>query len=158
MDAITELENSLDTLLKVMASAIAYLSRKAGHQQVNAAVPLTTLGNTEGLTPEALAASRDELVDDLVAQARDVERRIYALPCVDATEAVQMERIGALEARLQEANQDYRAALDEAHTLSAQVNGLLARLCDERHAAREQLEKASGCTQGHVTPEGRETT
>ena len=78
-----------------------------------------------------------------------------------------MERIGALEARLQEANQDYRAALDEARTsqeslttdtLSAQVNGLLARLYDERHAAREQLEKASGCTQGHVTPEGRETS
>lgn len=127
MDAITELENSLDTLLKVMASAIAYLSRKAGHQQVNAAVPLTTLGNTEGLTPEALAASRDELVDDLVAQACDVERRIYALPCVDATEAVQVRWRTHAHSRWSVSARSRRAYRKRTRTTAQRLTKLVRR-------------------------------
>lgn len=86
MGSITELEDSLNMLLKVMASAIAYLSRKSGHTPVNAQVPLTVLGNTEALPPETLEASRDELVQDLISQAKDVQRRIDALPSRDISE------------------------------------------------------------------------
>ena len=80
MSAITELEDSLDMLLKVMASAIAYLSRKAAHTQVNPTVPLTTLGNTDAPSFEALQGTRAELVQDIVSQAQDVQLRISHLP------------------------------------------------------------------------------
>lgn len=90
MVALTELEDSLDTLLKVMASAIAYTSRKASHRQVHPQVPLTTLGNTEGLAPDVMAASRDELVADLITQAKDVQRRIQELPATDDSDEAQV--------------------------------------------------------------------
>lgn len=90
MWALTELEDSLDTLLKVMASAIAYMSRKSSHKQVDPQVPLTTMGNTEGLPPDALNASRDELVSDLILQAKDVKQRIDALLITDTTEEAQV--------------------------------------------------------------------
>lgn len=90
MHALTELEDSLDTLLKVMASAIAYTSRKASHKQVHPQVPLTTLGNTEGLAPDVMAASRDELVNDLITQAKDVQQRIQELPGTDQSEEAQV--------------------------------------------------------------------
>lgn len=90
MDPITRLEDSLDTLLKVMASAIAYLSRKAGHKQVNPRVPLTVLGTTEALPEDELRANRDELVHDLVAQAKEVEQHIAALPVLDTDESARV--------------------------------------------------------------------
>lgn len=80
MDRVTQLEEAFDTLLKVMASAIAYLSRRAPHKQINPRVPLTLLGNTEALSDEELAASSHELVSDLVRQAKDVQWRISQLP------------------------------------------------------------------------------
>lgn len=100
MDPITHLEDALDTLLKVMASAIAYLSRKAGHKQVNPRIPLTVLGTTEALPDEELASNRDELVHDLVAQAKEVEARIGSLPTLDGDE----------EARVRTAPHDRRHA------------------------------------------------
>lgn len=123
MSAITELEDSLDMLLKVMASAIAYLSRKAAHTQVNPTVPLTTLGNTDAPSFEALQGTRAELVQDIVSQAQDVQLRISHLPTtmLSEDEHVRMAdlprkacEICALETELQEANREYIQSLDEA--------------------------------------------
>lgn len=90
MGAIAELEDSVDMLLKVMASAIAYLSRKAAHKQVNPAVPLTTLGRTDVPSFEELQSTRAELVQDIVLQAKDVQRRIDTLPTFVPTEQDQV--------------------------------------------------------------------
>ncbi|WFD19037.1 hypothetical protein MCAP1_001252 [Malassezia caprae] len=140
MLALTELEDSLDTLLKVMASAIAYTSRKSSHKQVHPQVPLTTLGNTEGLAPDVMAASQDELVSDLITQAKDVQRRISELPAMDQSDEAQMAALADLERDLHEANQEYKQALSEADLLSHQLNNSLARLCTERQAARVVLD------------------
>lgn len=83
MDSISELEVALDTLIKVMASAVAYLSRKAAHKQVNTVVPLTVLGTPESVSDDVLAAQREELVQGLVKQAKDVEQCIQKLPHFD---------------------------------------------------------------------------
>ncbi|PKI84461.1 hypothetical protein MVES_001716 [Malassezia vespertilionis] len=142
MDRITPLEDALDTLIKVMASAIAYLSRKAGHEQVNARVPLTVLGTTEALPTETLAKNREELVHDLVAQAKEVEQCIQALPTWgdEYTDAALSARLVAKQASLVEANGAYREALEEAQHLYTQLDILLARLCAERQHARQRLE------------------
>ncbi|WFD01625.1 hypothetical protein MOBT1_000301 [Malassezia obtusa] len=148
MDPITRLEDSLDTLLKVMASAIAYLSRKAGHKQVNPRVPLTVLGTTEALPEDELRANRDELVHDLVAQAKEVEQHIAALPVLDTDESARTARLEALQGQLRTANDEYRAALQEAHTLLAQLDGLLARLCAQRQDARAVLDPPPSQSRG----------
>lgn len=156
--ALTELEDALDTLLKIMASAIAYQSRKAGHRQVDPDVPLTTLGNTEGLSDEALAASRDELVHDLIAQAKDVERRIAALPVPDEDDDAQVRRwthpgCAPRHARARHPRRQcrvpcraggrtYVTTLTPAGTLQAQLRGALERLSHERQAARHVLDHA----------------
>lgn len=139
MSAITELEDSLDMLLKVMASAIAYLSRKAAHTQVNPTVPLTTLGNTDAPSFEALQGTRAELVQDIVSQAQDVQLRISHLPTTMLSEDEHACEIRALETELQEANREYIQSLDEARALSSKLDALLDRLTEERHAARELL-------------------
>ncbi|WFD47638.1 hypothetical protein GLX27_002290 [Malassezia furfur] len=148
MDPITQLEDSLDTLLKVMASAIAYLSRKAGHKQVNARVPLTVLGTTEALPDDVLKANRDELVHDLVSQAKEVEQHIRALPSLDTDEEARTARLEALQTRLHTANDAYRAAVQEAHTLLGQLDTLLERLCAERQAARDVLDPPPAASRG----------
>ncbi|KAL4402609.1 RNA polymerase II transcriptional regulator [Malassezia pachydermatis] len=142
MEPITELEDSLDTLLKVMASAIAYLSRKSGHKQVNQEVPLTTLGNTEGLSEDVLASNREELIEDLISQAKDVEQRISDLSLASVKEDAQMEEIVSLEKELHAANQDYQQALDDANALSAKLRDVLMQLTQDRHTARQVLEQA----------------
>ncbi|WFD30949.1 hypothetical protein MSPP1_001975 [Malassezia sp. CBS 17886] len=126
MDNIAQLEDAFDTLFKVMASAVAYLSRKAGHKQVNATVPVTLLGNTEALDNAVLQASRDELVQDLIVQAKDVEMRIQALPAGSSDDLSQIlgARLTDWEERMKEANRDYQEALDEAHTLLAELDAL----------------------------------
>lgn len=139
MSAITELEDSLDMLLKVMASATAYLSRKAAHTQVNPTVPLTTLGNTDAPSFEALQGTRAELVQDIVSQAQDVQLRISHLPTTMLSEDEHACEIRALETELQEANREYIQSLDEARALSSKLDALLDRLTEERHAARELL-------------------
>lgn len=100
MSAIAELEDSLDMLLKVMASAIAYLSRKAAHTQVNPTVPLTTLGNTDAPSFEALQGTRAELVQDIVSQAQDVQLRISNLPTNMLSEDEHVRMIGLTSKRL----------------------------------------------------------
>lgn len=120
MDRVTQLEDAFDTLLKVMASSIAYLSRKAPHMQINPRVPLTVLGNTEALADAELASNRHELVTDLVTQAKDVQWRISLLP--DAADepqdvrycAYQDARIAELDAELRQANSEYRESVAEA--------------------------------------------
>lgn len=164
MDPITQLEDSLDTLLKVMASAIAYLSRKAGHKQVNERVPLTVLGTTEALPDDVLKANRDELVHDLVSQAKEVEQHIRALPSLDTDEEA---RVRALPT---DADGAARSAADAAahgercvprrstgspyvlaaypDTLLGQLDTLLERLCAERQAARDVLDPPPAASRG----------
>ncbi|WFD34089.1 hypothetical protein MCUN1_000921 [Malassezia cuniculi] len=139
MDRVTQLEDAFDTLVKVMASAIAYLSRKASHKQVNARIPLTVLGNTEALTDDDLASNRQELVADLIAQAKDVQWRISQLPDT-SDDPNDNTHLAALETELHQANNEYREAVAEARDLCAQLDKLVDRLCDEQQSLRTLLD------------------
>ncbi|WFD43282.1 hypothetical protein MPSI1_001943 [Malassezia psittaci] len=114
MDPILQVDTALDTLLKIMASAIAYLSRKASHKQVNSRVPVTVHGSTEALSDEALEASRKELIHDLIAQAKELEHFIDLLPALNRDEQAKSARLESLQDRLLKANAEYRTTLQDA--------------------------------------------
>lgn len=68
-----------------------------------------------------------------------MQRRIDALPSRDISEDEHLEELRQLEKDIRDANRDYMQALNEAHTLSSQLDALLKRLARERHSARDEL-------------------
>ena len=81
MDLLTQLDSSLDLLLSIMSSSIAYISRKAKHSPLPAStIPLTILGKTEAIEADEMDAAIAELVEDLVAKADQIRAIIEHLP------------------------------------------------------------------------------
>lgn len=137
MDLLTQLDKDIDLLLKIMSSSIAYISRKAKHQQLpQSAVPLTILGKTEAVEPEVMDESIQELVEDLVTKAREIQEIILHIPddnlgddaalvslflallYSDWNASAEMnpkqKELEHLEAEMKEANVEYRKAVKEA--------------------------------------------
>ena len=82
-DPIATLEEAIDFLLKIMAASISYLTRKAPHIQLHPEIPLAALSEkaAENLVDEeTMVESAEELVQDLMLKAKEVELLINALP------------------------------------------------------------------------------
>ncbi|EPQ26561.1 uncharacterized protein PFL1_05883 [Pseudozyma flocculosa PF-1] len=143
MDLVTQLDNDIDLLLKIMSSSIAYVSRKAKHQQLpDSLVPLTITGRTEAVEPHEMSESIDELVADLVLKAKEIQEIILHLPDDKLGEDETLQRdLAQLESEMRVANQDYRQALKEAETLRDQVKTLTRQLCDGQAELRAWLVK-----------------
>ncbi|KAN0063287.1 hypothetical protein ACQY0O_004451 [Thecaphora frezii] len=141
MDLLTQLDNDIDLLLKIMSSSIAYVSRKAKHQQLpDSTIPLTITGKTEAVEPQEMRESINELVHDLVLKAKQIQDIILHLPDDKLGEdhALQQD-LAQLETQLHAANQDYRAAVKEAQSLRAEIQSLIRQLCDGQASLRTWL-------------------
>lgn len=113
MDRVTQLEEGIDMLLKIMAASISYLSRKADFKQLHPLVP-PTVRAPDAVDDATMQESTRELVEDLVQKAKEVEVLIAALPAPTETEEEQAAELAALEEQVQVANREYRDALSEA--------------------------------------------
>ncbi len=81
MDLLTQLDNDIDLLLKIMSSSVAFISRKAKHQPLpSSSIPLTILGKTESIEPSDMDEAISELVSDLVEKASSIREIIEHLP------------------------------------------------------------------------------
>lgn len=140
-DQIETLEEAIDFLLKIMAASISYLSRKAPHIQTNPDVPLSVLPQAAKdalVDEETMVESAEELVQDLMIKAKQVEKLIKDLPEWSAANGEQLAQVrlkqvqplsartdlypcgsqnGELQAVQTEmlvANKEYREAVEEA--------------------------------------------
>lgn len=144
MDLLTQLDSEVDLLLKIMSSSIAYVSRKAQHQQLpandgstSAAIPLTILGQTEAISPTDMHDSAAELVADLVQKATEIKSIILHLPDTqpgttsanDGDDSQLQSDLQNLESQLHVANKEYQAACSQAAELHAAISALLAQVC-----------------------------
>ncbi|TDL22312.1 hypothetical protein BD410DRAFT_722957 [Rickenella mellea] len=125
MDRITQLQNEIEQLMTIMSSSIAYLCSRTNFQQVSDAIPITKQRNPEKVDPpEVFEANKAELVSDLITKAKQVEYLIQSLP-VPEPEEEQAKRLQVLEIEMNQANDEYIAAVQRAKDLHSQVSEVL---------------------------------
>lgn len=136
MDLLTQLDSDIDLLLKIMSSSVAFISRKAKHAPLpSSTIPLTILGKTEAIEPDAMDEAIGELVTDLVEKAAGIREIIEHLPTKESLsgDAELEQELGRLEGEMRGVNEEYRAAVEECKVLQGEV-GELVRLISERQA------------------------
>lgn len=91
-DPLSTLEDTLDVLLRILASTYSYITTKASHKQTHPNLPIWISGQAKesgsqaaklklGLVDEAvMKESIDELVNDLMQKSKEAEFIIKNLP------------------------------------------------------------------------------
>ncbi|BGP53617.1 hypothetical protein JCM8202_002535 [Rhodotorula sphaerocarpa] len=83
MDRLTQTQNSIDDLVRIMYSTLGYLSRKASFKQINEHFPITqSIPGAD--SPATYEENRKELVGDFLRKAKQLEYLISVLPASDA--------------------------------------------------------------------------
>ncbi|SPC66836.1 uncharacterized protein UHOD_02338 [Ustilago sp. UG-2017b] len=151
MDLLTQLDTSLDLLLRIMSSSIAYISRKALHTPLpSSTVPLTVLGKTEAIDPVEMDDAIAELVSDLVDKAQSIREIIQHLPTKQSLGGDQEleTHLKRLQEEMRDANQEYSQVRLEVDHLRAEVEALCRVLAEERRVGRgafvKELEGRAG--------------
>ncbi|GAA5911206.1 hypothetical protein JCM8208_005759 [Rhodotorula glutinis] len=141
MDRLTQTQNSIDGLVRIMYSSLSYLSRKANFRQINPNFPVTQ--SIPGADPDdVFEANRKELVSDFLRKAKQLEYLIDALPesapaPTAAAEGTQDDDddFRRLEDEMQQVNHDYLEALGQAESLHTQLQTSLHGVLESRSSA-----------------------
>ncbi|KWU41576.1 hypothetical protein RHOSPDRAFT_22736, partial [Rhodotorula sp. JG-1b] len=134
VDRLTQTQNSIDDLVRIMYSSLSYLSRKASFKQINPNFPVTqSIPGAD--SQETYQENRKELVGDFLRKAKQLEYLISVLPSppppppaapADSAAAAPPPQNGTgtgdgdeaefarLEQDLQSANDEYLDALQQA--------------------------------------------
>ncbi|GAA5835441.1 hypothetical protein JCM5353_000143 [Sporobolomyces roseus] len=128
MDRLTQTQNSIDELVRIMYSSLSYLSRKSNFRPLNENYPVTqSIPNAD--PPDVFEANRKELVGDFLRKAKQLEYLIDSLPSPPSPSTTNTEDkdqdLVELEQEMQAANKDYLEALEEAEVLHSQLNDSL---------------------------------
>ncbi|KAF9042311.1 hypothetical protein BJ165DRAFT_263610 [Panaeolus papilionaceus] len=125
MDRITQLQDEIQQILKIMSNTISYLTTRANFLQVSPDVPITKQRNPEKYDdPETFEANQKELVTDLMVKAKQIEYLIKSLP-VPEPEEEQAKRLQVLEEEMGAANEEYIRAVERAKDLHLQISDVL---------------------------------
>ncbi|SNX83324.1 uncharacterized protein MEPE_02031 [Melanopsichium pennsylvanicum] len=142
MDLLTQLDTSLDLLLKIMSSSIAYISRKAKHTQLpGSTIPLTILGKTEAIQPDEMQEAISELVSDLVEKAQSIREIILHLPTPESLGGDQElnKDLQIMQVEMKSLNNEYRAAVQEIKILNDEVRQLVRLIAEQQREGRVWL-------------------
>lgn len=119
-DVITTIEQDLSLLLRILTSSIHYISTRSSMVQLSESIPLSrpagaagAYANTNMVDKATMKESIEELTDDLIQKAKDIETLVDRLPVTQDEETYQRELKG-LDEEMKEANEEYRSALQEA--------------------------------------------
>ncbi|GAA5887886.1 hypothetical protein JCM16303_007371 [Sporobolomyces ruberrimus] len=131
MDRLTQTQNSIDELVRIMSSSISYLSRQSNFKQLNENYPVTqSIPNAD--PEDVFEANRKELVTDLLRKAKQLEYLIDSLPSPTSAQGdpTTDRDLANLETETQAVNQEYLAALSEAESLHTQLSKSLTAVLD----------------------------
>lgn len=120
IDLISQLESDLALMLQIMTSTLHFLTHRSAHVQINNTIPLfqpTNLAQSHAtnhlIDAETMSENIDELTDDLVLKAKEMERLLQRLPKQMNETSVKVE-LEQIDGEMKIANQEYRDALREA--------------------------------------------
>ncbi|GAA5847959.1 hypothetical protein JCM3766R1_005920 [Sporobolomyces carnicolor] len=137
MDRLTQTQDSIDELIKIMSSSISYLSRQSNFKQLNENYPITqTIPNAD--PDDVFEANRKELVTDFLRKAKQLEYLIDSLPSPPSQDELETEHdLAQLETEAQETNREYLLALEEAEALQAQLSSSLKAVLESSSSTPE---------------------
>jgi mediator of RNA polymerase II transcription subunit 21 len=145
LDLISQLESDLALMLQIMSSSLHFIATRSAHVQLNDDIPLfqaltnaSASASRQLLSPEAMAEEIEELTDDLVGKAKEMEKLIQSIPC-KRDESVVMKELKEIDEEMVEANKDFIEALEEVSRLRSDIDSLLRALCDDHRAGRARL-------------------
>ncbi|GAA6033289.1 hypothetical protein JCM8097_006671 [Rhodosporidiobolus ruineniae] len=148
MDRLTQTQNSIDDLVRIIYSTLSYLSRKASFKQLNPNFPVTqAIPGAE--PPDVFEQNRKELVTDFLRKAKQLDFLIDALPGASGStgegapvgeggnpdeeqERRDEHELKELEDEMRRVNEDYLEALGEAETLHKQLDASLRGVLETR--------------------------
>ncbi|GAA5854764.1 hypothetical protein JCM8547_004063 [Rhodosporidiobolus lusitaniae] len=139
MDRLTQTQNSIEDLVRIIYSTLSYLSRKASFKQINPNYPVTQA--VPGAEPDdVFEANRKELVADFVRKAKQLEFLIESLPSQGASSEDDAaagtreneEEFRKLEEEMKKVNEEYEEALGDAETLHRQLDQSLRGVLESR--------------------------
>ncbi|GAA6022126.1 hypothetical protein JCM11491_002118 [Sporobolomyces phaffii] len=130
MDRLTQTQNSIDELVRIMSSSISYLSRQSNFKPLNENYPATqSIPHAD--PDDVFEANRKELVSDFLRKAKQLEYLIDSLPSPPSEEELGTERdLVQLEAEVQAANKEYLDALSDAESLHTQLGQSLTAVLE----------------------------
>ncbi|KAF8308612.1 hypothetical protein DL93DRAFT_2170950 [Clavulina sp. PMI_390] len=128
MDRVTQLQDAIEQLFTIMSESIKYLSTASSSVQVNPDIPITKK-DPLSVDPEEFETNKQLMVEDLMAKAKAIGFLIDSLPVAESEED-QVARLKVLEGQLQEANDEYRRALERAKALHARISERLRIMLD----------------------------
>ncbi|KAK0533466.1 hypothetical protein OC834_000512 [Tilletia horrida] len=145
-DALTQLEDSLDLLIKIMAASLSFLTLRASHVPIHPDIPISakeaTRASARLVELDEMQGAIDELVTDLVTKAKHIEAIIATLPDGIRTEQEQVSELAQLDERIRIANADFKLALADAEQLQTELTTLLRSVQQEQQRTRLHLQRA----------------
>ncbi|EXX59470.1 Srb7p [Rhizophagus irregularis DAOM 197198w] len=97
MDRLTQLQDAIDEMARMFANSVEFLNRvQVGQDQIK------------------LKENQQEIVQDVVKKAKQIEILIDNLPGLRNTEQEQFDMIKELNKEMQEANLEYIKAVEDA--------------------------------------------
>ncbi|KAJ7609769.1 hypothetical protein DFH06DRAFT_1274964 [Mycena polygramma] len=124
-DRITQVQDSIQQLLTIMGSTLAYLTSRADFMQVSTAVPITKQRHPEKVdASDVFDGNKKELVTDLIVKAKQVEYLIESMPIPEGEEA-QAARRETLDTEMTCTNAEYLAAVARSKDLHGQITDVL---------------------------------
>ncbi|PVF97542.1 hypothetical protein CPB86DRAFT_706694 [Serendipita vermifera] len=118
MDKLTQLQDCIEQLLLIMKLSVIQLVQRSDFKQVSPNIPVTKSRPKDKVDPPAkFEENKRELIVDLVRKAKQIELIIESLPAPEPEES-QAVRLGQLEQEMEQANEEYKHAVDRASTCS----------------------------------------
>lgn len=121
MDKLTQLQDCIEQLLLIMKLSVIQLVQRSDFKQVSPNIPVTKSRPKDKVDPPAkFEENKRELIVDLVRKAKQIELIIESLPAPEPEE-LQAVRLGQLEQEMEQANEEYKHAVDRAKRLHQQI-------------------------------------
>ncbi|RGB42275.1 hypothetical protein C1646_683669 [Rhizophagus diaphanus] len=118
MDRLTQLQDAIDEMARMFANSVEFLNRvQVGQDQAK------------------LKENQQEIVQDVVKKAKQIEILIDNLPGLRNTEQEQFDMIKELNKEMQEANLEYIKAVEDAESLRKQIVETIEILCRDQSTA-----------------------
>ncbi|GBC37669.1 uncharacterized protein OCT59_005673 [Rhizophagus irregularis] len=118
MDRLTQLQDAIDEMARMFANSVEFLNRvQVGQDQIK------------------LKENQQEIVQDVVKKAKQIEILIDNLPGLRNTEQEQFDMIKELNKEMQEANLEYIKAVEDAESLRKQIVETIEILCRDQSTA-----------------------
>ncbi|KAI8065214.1 hypothetical protein BC940DRAFT_304471 [Gongronella butleri] len=131
MDRLTQLQDSIDSMARMFTNSIYYVHEKSNMVQLDPEIPVLNQ-KVQADPPEVFQANVQELVADLVKQAKEIDTLIEGLPGIERTEDEQIALLQQLEKDNQNENDSYKAAVQELEEARQRVITTLRTIADEQ--------------------------